>query len=85
MKIKYLYRFICGGYIALSLMGCTVGPNYVKPEIATNDAWIDLESKPVIADQYQNVWWQSFEDPSLEALIKEALKENLTLQMLFQN
>lgn len=81
MKIKYLYRFVCGGYIALSLMGCTVGPNYVEPEITANDGWIDLESKQIIAEQYQSSWWQSFEDPLLEALIKEALNENLTLQI----
>ncbi|MGB5717494.1 MAG: efflux transporter outer membrane subunit [Gammaproteobacteria bacterium] len=58
----------------ITVTGCTVGPDYVKPEIDTPDEWrysIDDASGTVNAR-----WWEQFHDPVLDALINEALVNN---------
>jgi len=58
----------------ITVTGCTVGPDYVKPEIDIPDEWrysIDDASGTVNAR-----WWEQFDDPVLDALINEALVNN---------
>jgi multidrug efflux system outer membrane protein len=61
--------------IALTTVtGCTVGPDYVRPEVDTPDEW-----RFSIADASGTVnsrWWEQFNDPVLDALINEALVNN---------
>ena len=61
--------------IALATVsGCTIGPDYVRPEIDTQDDWrfgIEDASGTVIAP-----WWEQFDDPVLDALILDALENN---------
>ena len=58
----------------LSGVGCAVGPDYVPPEVEKPDAWrVDYEG----AAEVSNIrWWEQFDDPVLNALIDDALKEN---------
>mgnify|MGYP001812419463 FL=1 len=60
-------------FIALATVsGCTVGPDYVRPEVDTPDDWrfsIEDASGTVNA-----LWWEQFEDPALDALILDALE-----------
>jgi multidrug efflux system outer membrane protein len=62
-------------FIALATVsGCTVGPDYVRPEVDTPDDWrfsIEDASGTVNA-----LWWEQFEDPALDALILDALENN---------
>ena len=54
--------------------GCTVGPDYVKPEVDTPENWrfsIEDASGTVNAQ-----WWEQFDDPVLDALINQALINN---------
>ena len=54
--------------------GCTVGPDYVKPEVDTPENWrfsIEDASGTVNAQ-----WWEQFNDPVLDALINQALINN---------
>jgi len=63
--------------IALLAGGCTVGPDYVKPQIDAPAAWrIDY---PQAADVANTRWWEQFNDPVLTGLIESALKENRDL------
>jgi multidrug efflux system outer membrane protein len=61
--------------IALSTgTGCTVGPDYIKPDVDIPDTWrysIEDASGTVNA-----LWWEQFNDPVLDALINEALINN---------
>jgi multidrug efflux system outer membrane protein len=60
------------------LTGCTVGPDYVRPGVATPEKWrIHYEQA---ADVANTQWWQQFGDPALDRLIEEALRENLDLR-----
>jgi multidrug efflux system outer membrane protein len=63
---------------AIALAGaCTVGPDYVKPQVATPPAWrIDYRQA---ADVANTRWWEQFNDPVLTGLIESALQENRDL------
>ena len=58
----------------VAITGCTVGPDYVRPEVATPPAWrIDF---PKAAEVANTRWWEQFADPVLNELIEDALREN---------
>jgi NodT family efflux transporter outer membrane factor (OMF) lipoprotein len=54
----------------IALAACTVGPDYERPQsIASSSEWIEPASTaPVDAE-----WWKQFGDPTLTALIEQAL------------
>src|SRR5512145_1997342 len=63
--------------VSLLLAACSIGPDYVRPTIATQPQWrLDYETAAGLADA---AWWERFEDPVLNDLIHTALKENLDL------
>jgi len=62
---------------ALLAVGCTVGPDYRRPEVGTPPAWrIEVQQAAGIANTR---WWQQFDDPVLDQLIDEALQGNRDL------
>ena len=80
-------RIAC--WIALSLAvtllaGCMVGPNYHRPAVQTPTSFRDLSDNPQAQAQaasYADLpWWQVFQDPQLQELIRTAIKQNYDLQ-----
>ncbi len=72
--------------ISLSLVaGCSVGPNYHRPVVQPPTAFRDLSENPQAQAQaasYADLpWWQVFQDPQLQELIRTALKQNYDLQL----
>jgi multidrug efflux system outer membrane protein len=67
------------------ISACTVGPNYHKPVVQTPTAYRDLRETPQAQAQaasYADLpWWQVFQDPQLQELIRTALKQNYDLQL----
>ncbi len=64
---------------ALLASGCTVGPDYVKPQVATPAGWrIDY---PQAADIANPRWWDQFGDPVLTSLVEEALHANRDIEI----
>jgi multidrug efflux system outer membrane protein len=67
------------------LVGCTVGPKYQRPAIQTPATYRDPEADPQLPAQtasYADLpWWQAFQDPKLQELIRAALKQNYNLQI----
>lgn len=67
------------------LSGCMVGPNYRRPVVQTPATVRDLGEKPPASAQaasYADLpWWQVFQDPQLQELIRTALKQNYDLQI----
>lgn len=63
--------------------GCMVGPNYKRPAVQTPGTFRDLSSNPQLQAQtasYADLrWWQVFQDPQLQELIRTALKQNYDL------
>lgn len=65
--------------LALTLLSaCTVGPDYVRPDVAAPERWtVDYQSAANLAD---SLWWQQFGDPVLDSLIEQAVRGNLDLK-----
>jgi multidrug efflux system outer membrane protein len=65
--------------------GCTVGANYRRPVIQTPTAYRDLRESPQAQAQAASFadlpWWQVFQDPQLQELIRTALKQNYDMQL----
>jgi len=82
MKLtKSLTVFLMCGMFA----GCKVGPNYRRPLVQTPTSYRELQASPQLQAQtasYADLpWWQVFQDPKLQELIRTALKQNYDLQI----
>jgi multidrug efflux system outer membrane protein len=70
-------RILCGVILAL-LTGCmTVGPDYKRPAIDTPAAY-RFEEKET-RDLVNTGWWEQFNDPVLNGLVRTALDQNKDL------
>ena len=82
MKIVTLFSTVL---ISGLLVGCAVGPKYHRPAVQTPTAFRDVA--PDSQQQAQGAsyadlpWWQVFQDPKLQDLIRTALKQNYDLQL----
>jgi multidrug efflux system outer membrane protein len=70
-------------WIVAALAGCTLGPDYKRPEIQSPAAF-QYEPKDAAATA-DTLWWQQFQDPVLTQLIDEALKHNTNVQITAAN
>lgn len=66
----------------LLLIGCTVGPNYQRPQVSVPKQWTvaaarGTSSKPTEKEE----WWSSFQDPELNSLVERAMDRNLDLKL----
>jgi multidrug efflux system outer membrane protein len=68
--------------------GCMVGPNYHPPQTTVPATWVGVVKTPTgqpsiaIAQPAElTQWWQQFNDPTLTALVEEAVTTNLDLQL----
>ena len=65
----------------LMLQGCTVGPDYSLPEIVMPDAWhVEIAEGLQPGKGNLQTWWEGFNDPVLNDLIKRAAENNLDLK-----
>lgn len=63
------------------LAGCNLGPAYQRPKTPT-PAQYRFDDGPAQAESMADLkWWQVFDDPALQALIREAIANNLDLQV----
>ncbi len=64
---------------ALLSVGCLAGPNYKRPELVSPQQFRFVEGAQAesLADA---PWFKVFDDPALQALIKEAIDSNLDLR-----
>ncbi|MBL8510419.1 MAG: efflux transporter outer membrane subunit, partial [Betaproteobacteria bacterium] len=67
--------------ISLALAGCTVGPNYQRPQL---ELPANIETAPVAASTAPTAgqaWWRVYQDAKLDSLIDEALAHNTDVQI----
>ncbi len=80
MKRHNLLMTIAVG-CALTLSGCTVGPDYVQPEIEEPDAWHAAAVEGLEdGDATLQTWWQVFDDERLNDLVMRSAGGNLNLR-----
>jgi multidrug efflux system outer membrane protein len=62
------------------LAGCRLGPNYKRPEMDSPSQYRFVEGPAEAASLADLPFWEVFEDPVLQDLIREALANNLDLR-----
>jgi outer membrane protein, multidrug efflux system len=76
---------ICCALICLSFAGCTVGPNYHRPQVNPPDVYRGQaptsSAQPPAVSLGSEKWWEVFQDPVLQQLIHTALKQNYDIQI----
>ena len=72
--------------VVAMLAACApVGPEFVRPDVPANPAWLEAEleqfeaSTPELAD-----WWKQLGAPVLDQLIETALQQNNNLRIAIQ-
>src|SRR5438105_15652424 len=67
---------IVSSFVAAALLGgCAIGPNYKRPVVAEPPNFRG-QAAAEAASLADAPWWEAFQDPTLQALIQEALRRN---------
>lgn len=67
--------------------GCAVGPNYKRPPVTVPDGYRGVAPgtpSPATTSLADEKWWEVFQDPQLQALIREALTQNYDVRIAAQ-
>jgi len=71
--------------LALLLAGCTVGPDYSRPAVAAPEIYRgdSPNSSAAVSTQFlgDQKWWDVFQDPVLQQLIRTALEQNYDVRI----
>ena len=68
--------------LVVALAACTVGPDYKTPDTAP----ANIESAQAghyDQSRFETVWWQQFDDPTLNQLVSKSLEGNRDLRVAF--
>jgi len=72
-------RGLAIAYVAVTVAGCTLGPNYQRPAVDAPPSYrFSVPDAQAIAD---TAWWEGFHDPILTSLVQEALANNLDIRL----
>ncbi|KRW73321.1 efflux transporter outer membrane subunit [Stutzerimonas nitrititolerans] len=75
-------KFFALSLLALAMTGCAVGPDYRAPQ--PEPARIaHAEDSDYDRSRFESAWWHQFEDPTLDALVVQALAENRELRIAY--
>src|SRR5581483_8945355 len=67
--------------LTMTAAGCAaVGPNYTRPDLAPPAQYRFVETPSEAASFADLPWWQVFDDATLQALIREAIANNLDVR-----
>jgi outer membrane protein, multidrug efflux system len=67
--------------LLFALSACAVGPDYERPETATDDRYTRLSEGLSDAAPQEQAFWQGFGDPLLAQLVADALADNHDLRV----
>jgi multidrug efflux system outer membrane protein len=77
------------GLVSLLLTSCSVGPNYVRPPIATPPAYRGADEAPVTSADQNSLgdenWANVFNEPELQDLLRTALVNNYDVRIAAQH
>ena len=69
----------------LLMVGCAVGPNYKRPQVAVPSQWTVAAARGTVATPIEkDNWWSSFQDPELNSLVERSAKQNLDLKLALE-
>jgi outer membrane protein, multidrug efflux system len=76
-----LMRFAACAGLAAALAGCSVGPNYHRPNVAVPANWAEVgPGGTTNGAAHLAQWWKAFQDPVLNSLTARAVKSNYSLK-----
>ena len=80
MARRLIVAFLALASLSFTGAGCALGPNYTRPEVPTPPTWREI---PVAEAQSlaNTAWWELFDDPQLQELVRIALVENKDLKI----
>jgi multidrug efflux system outer membrane protein len=71
--------------LVLSLIGCTAGPNYKRPDVDVPASFRADTPNPAPGPESESLgdakWWTVFQDPQLQELIRVALQQNYDVRI----
>lgn len=70
----------CSLLFTLFLVSCKTGPDYQRPTLNAPANYKSATAKETAQPELGQNWWQLFQDPELDALVEEALRENQDLK-----
>jgi NodT family efflux transporter outer membrane factor (OMF) lipoprotein len=74
-------QVLLGVGLLISIAGCTVGPDYDRPELELPQRWSQEKEEQITATPAElKGWWTVLNDPVLESLIEQAAQTNLDLK-----
>jgi multidrug efflux system outer membrane protein len=68
--------------LALTLSACAVGPDYKSPHLEPAKL-ASAEAGNYNRSRFEALWWQQFDDPTLNQLVAHSLEENRELRVAF--
>jgi multidrug efflux system outer membrane protein len=75
-------RLVASAALALFAAACTkVGPDYERPKMPAPPAYRFADANEQAASLADLPWWQVFDDPALQALVREAVANNLDVRI----
>lgn len=66
--------------VAMSGLGCKVGPDYERPQVDLPNGWAKTSWAGAKANAPDSTWWKAFNDSVLVELIDRSRASNLTLR-----
>lgn len=72
-----------GIIITASISGCKVGPDYQRPGVYIDQDFSQLDSEKGVTNESSadlTSWWDQFNDPTLSALVRMGISDNLSLK-----
>jgi multidrug efflux system outer membrane protein len=77
-------RIAIGAACAAMLVGCKVGPNYKRPDVASPPQYRAADAAATAASLGEAKWFDVFQDDVLRGLIKEAIQANYDVRIAAQ-
>jgi multidrug efflux system outer membrane protein len=75
MRKSRTARIIAAVAAGALLGGCAIGPDYKRPTVAQPETFRGQAAAEAVSFA-DAPWWEAFQDPTLKALIREALRSN---------
>jgi outer membrane protein, multidrug efflux system len=79
---KFASKYSAAWTMMILLAGCSVGPNYKRPEIAVPASWNEAQQSSFDTGPAPLTdWWTEFNDPLLNTLVERAVQSNLDIRL----
>jgi len=69
--------------LVLALSACAVGPDYKTQALDAANITSAADAKQYDHAKFEGIWWQQFEDPTLNQLVTQSLQGNRDLRVAF--